>query len=189
AAATLDLELGVLLLAAAHAVVQVEGGLSSESYPLLYVLVAFLAAFAQRPMGALLVALSIGLEAAVYFVTEDRDDPSLLLYHAAFLALFGALNLAFTLAEIARVRERSKKERDQEREKVRDESRLFRLLPSSERSERDDERMIQSSLEEVHHSLYHVLHLLHRSLDLHTCVLLMLDQGGAKLRIAELVTD
>src|SRR5690606_6443816 len=45
AAATLDLELGVLLLAAAHAVVQVEGGLSSESYPLLYVLVAFLAAF------------------------------------------------------------------------------------------------------------------------------------------------
>ncbi len=185
----LDLELGLLLLAGVHAVVQSAGGLTSEAFPILYVVVAFLAAFAERPMGTVLVFVAVTFEAALYFVTEDREDPTSFVHHAVFVLLFGMLNLAFTRAEIARVRENSRRELDEDRAKVRDESRLFRLTSSSERSERDDDRLFKASLEEVHHALYHVLHLVHRSLDLHTCVLLMLDQAGEKMRIVELVTD
>jgi diguanylate cyclase (GGDEF)-like protein len=189
ARAWLDLELGLLVLVLAHAVVQSLGGLTSDAYPAIYVLVAFLAAFAQRPAGTLLVALAVLLEAGLYFVTEDRRDAALFFHHAVFVLLFGVLNLAFTRAEIARVREHSRKELDQEKVKLREESRMFRLLSSAERGERDDERLFQSSVEEVHHALYHVLHLVHRSLDLHTCVLLLLEEGGEKMRIVELVTD
>lgn len=187
--AALDLELGFLLLTGVHAGVQIAGGLTSEAYPVVYVVVAFLAAFAQRPTGSLLVFAALVFEAGLFFVTESRAEPDPFVHHAIFVLLFGMLNLAFTRAEIARVRERSRRELDEEREKVRDESRLFRLLSSAERSERDDDRLFQASLEEVHHALYHVLHLVHRSLDLHTCVLLILDERGDKMQIVELVTD
>ena len=59
----------------------------------------------------------------------------------------------------------------------------------SSRSESDDDRLFQSSVEEVHHALFHVLRMLHQALDLHTVALLILDDSGKTLRIAELVTD
>ena len=186
----LDLEVGLLLLVGVHGIVQVGGGLTSELYPLVYVLVAFLASFARRPMGSLLVAAAILLEAGLYFVTEERSEPRPFLLHGAFVVFFGLLNLVFTRAEIARVRERSRRALDEEKEKVKTETRMFRLVAApSAGGPSDEERLFQSSIEEVHHQLYHVLHLLHRSLDLHTCVLLMLDDAGQELRIVELVTN
>jgi hypothetical protein len=49
-----DLEIGLLLLSFVYAVVQLGGGLTGQLYPLVYVLIAFVASFAQRPMGSLL---------------------------------------------------------------------------------------------------------------------------------------
>jgi two-component system, cell cycle response regulator len=111
--------------------------------------------------------------------------------HAVFILLFGALNMLFTRAEIARVRERSKKKLDDEREKVREESRLFRLAGAASASVREnpEEKVFRSSLEQVHDALYHVLELLKRTLELHTCVLLMRDDEGGALQIIELATD
>src|SRR5688500_1875866 len=51
----LDLELGLLLLVAVHAAVQLGGGLAGPLYPLVYVLVAFVASFARKPAGAIFV--------------------------------------------------------------------------------------------------------------------------------------
>ncbi|MDH5492700.1 MAG: sensor domain-containing diguanylate cyclase [Myxococcales bacterium] len=185
---SVDLHLGLLLLVAVHAAVQLGGGLIGELYPLVYILVAFLASFARAPMGTLLVMAAIGFEAALYFITEEHTDARPFALHAAFVTLFGLLNLLFTRAEIARVRERSKRELDEDKEKAREESRMFRLVSApSETGTRDDERLFQSSLEEVQHQVYHVLHLLQRTLELHTCVLLLADDAG-QLRIAELVT-
>ncbi|MCB9595549.1 MAG: diguanylate cyclase [Sandaracinaceae bacterium] len=187
----LDLELGVLLLIGAHAGVQIAGGLSSFVYPIVYVLVAFLASFARRPMGTTLVLVAIALEAALTALTEARADWRQLSLHAVFILLFGALNVVFTRAEIARVRERSKKALDEEKEKVRDESRLFRLVgaASGSANANPEEKVYRSSLEQVHDALYHVLELLRSTLDLHTCVLLMKDDESGRLRIVELATD
>src|SRR5688572_8387090 len=44
-----DLEMGLLLLVAVHAIVQLGGGVTGQLYPLVYVLIAFLASFAEKP--------------------------------------------------------------------------------------------------------------------------------------------
>ena len=185
-----DLELGALLLVAVHAVVQLGGGLTGELYPLVYVLVAFLASFAKKPVGTLLMLVAVGFEACLYFVTENRTDPQPFAVHAAFVVFFGLLILVFTRAEIARVRDRSRRELDEERERVRADARLFRLVSApAQHGASDDERLFRSSIDEVHNSLYYQLEMLGRTLDLHTCVLLMADEPGAPLSIVELVTD
>lgn len=185
----LDLEVGALLLVGTHAALATLGGLTSPAHPVVYVITAFLASYAERPIGVVLVLLSASLETLLYTLREQRTEPRELAVHVGFILLFGAMSALFTRVEIARIRERSKKELEQERVKVRDESRLFRLSSPSSRSEGDDDRLFQSSVEEVHQSVFHVLRLLHRALDLHTCVALMLDDAHEKLRIVELVTD
>lgn len=186
----LDLELGLLLLVAAHAGVQIAGGLDAAFYPAIYVLVAFCASFARRPMGSALVLTAVGLEALLWWLAEPTPRWDRFALHAVFILLFGALNMVFTRAEIARVRERSKKQLDSEREKVREESRLFRLAGAASSSADDPEdKVYRSSLEQVHDALYHVLELLKRTLGLHTCVLLMKDDRTGRLRIVELATD
>lgn len=189
--ALLDLELGLLLLGGTHAAVQALGGLEGPLYPLVYVVVAFLAAFARKPMGTVLVLAAIALEAGIWWIGEPAVPGRTIALHALFVLFFGVLNVLFTRAEIARVRERSRKERAEEQQKAQEDLRLFRLVaaPRSEAGEEhDDERMFRSSVEEVRDALYHVLDLLKRSLELHTCILLFPDPDG-RLRIVELVTD
>ncbi|HJL06556.1 MAG TPA: diguanylate cyclase [Polyangiaceae bacterium LLY-WYZ-15_(1-7)] len=189
--AWIDLELGLLILVAVHAAIQIGGGLASHGYAAHYVVVAFLASFARRPMGHVLVLCAVGLEVGVHLLAEDRADDWLpLALHAAFTLCFGLMSLLFTRVEIARVREVSRRELEDEKEKVKTESRMFRLVSApSAAGASDEERLVRSSVEELHHQVYHVLTLLQRTLGLHTCVLLMRDDDGDGLRIVELVTE
>jgi len=186
----MDLEMGALMLVAVHAVVQLSGGLTGDLYPLVYVLVAFLASFALRPVGTLLVVTAVLFEAALYFGTERRDDPQPFFLHATFIVFFGLMNLLFTRAEIARVREKSKKQLDNDKQKVLEDARRYRLISApTEASVRDEERLARSSVEEVHQALYYTLELLKRTLSLHTCVLLLSDDEDDRFQIVELATD
>lgn len=186
----IDIELGILALVGVQAAVQMTGGLKGALHPLVYVSVAFLAAFARRSAGVILVLVALGYEAALYFLTEGQSDPTAFGFNATFILLFGALNLLFTRAEIARVREHSRRELAGEKEKVRSDARMFRLVSApSAAGAIDEERLTRSSVEEAKQQLFHVLQLLHTTFDLHTCVLLLLDEGGKQMRIAELVTE
>jgi two-component system cell cycle response regulator len=185
-----DFEMGLYMLVAVHAVVQLGGGLTGQLYPLVYVLVAFLASFAEKPSGSILVLVAVGLEAMLYFVTEGRRDPQPYFLHASFIVFFGLMNLLFTRVEIERVRESSKKKLDEDKLKALEDARLYRLVSApSEASERDEERLTRASVEEVHQALYYTLDLLRRTLSLHTCVLFLFDDEGERFRIVELVTD
>jgi diguanylate cyclase (GGDEF)-like protein len=190
----LDLELGVLLLVAVHAGVQLGGGLTGPFYPLVYVVVALLASFARKPIGTVLVVVAVVFEALLYFVGEGQTDPRPLALHALFVISFGLLNLVFTRVEIARVRERSNRELAQEKVRVHEDAKLFRLVGSAtDSAARDEERVFRSSLDEVHQALYYTLELLKRTLELHTCVLFFVEEsadGSAEtMRIVELVSD
>ena len=195
-----DLEIGLDLLAGTHALVQALGGLDGPLYPLVYVLVAFFASFAVRPAGSILVLSAIVYE-LVLWLTMPVIDTHRAALHGVFILFFGILNLLFTRAEIARVRERSQKERLAEKQRIADDVKLFRLVgaPSvgvdatrgpltQEDDAAHDEKAQRASLDEVRSSLFHVLDLLKRTLDLHTCVLLFTGNDG-RLRIVELVTD
>jgi len=195
----IDLELALLMLPMAHGLLQMFGGLLGPFYPALYVLVAFVAAVAERSVAGVFVLVSIGYEAALFFITEGHSDPKPFALHAAFLTLFGLLSAIFTQVEITRVRRENERELADEKRRVSDDARMFRLVTTpSEASVSDETRLTRSSVEEVRQALYFNLDLLKRTMQLHTCVLLMADsragddKDGDKpdpLRIAELATD
>jgi diguanylate cyclase (GGDEF)-like protein len=181
-------ELGVLLVVGAQALVQYSGGVESILYPLLFVAVALIASFADRSAGIGVTAFAAVLGLGVARLAEHVTDPLRLATNASFITAFGALSLVFTRAEIARVRRKSKLELAAHQDKVRDDMRLFRLVAPSSDGLRDEDRLYQTSVQEVRQALYHALQLLHRTLDLHTCVLLMPTAEPEQLAIAELVT-
>lgn len=185
----LEVELGAWSILLTHAALGPLGGLDSPLHPLTYAVVALFAAFASRRSAALLVVFAAGFECLVWTLGESRPMDLELGHRVAFVFGFGLLNAVLARAEIARIRDAHRRELEGEREKVKTESRMFRLASGSSRNEADDDRLFQSSVDEVHNALFHLLRMLHQALDLHTCVLLMLDEGGKTLRIAELVTD
>ncbi len=182
-------ELGVLLLVGVHSLVQFRGGIGSDLYPLTYVAVALVASFATGWAGIVLVVFAIVLGFAIAFLGERITDPLILGLNAFFVSCFGALSYVFTRAEIVRVRRKSDLDLAAQKEKVRDDTRLFRLVAPSSDGVRDEDRLYQTSVQEVRQALYHALQLLHQTLDLHTCVLLMPTDEGEQLRITELVTE
>jgi diguanylate cyclase (GGDEF)-like protein len=186
----LDFELGCLLLCAAHVVLQRCGGLLSPVYPLMYVLVAFASTFATRGHGRLIVLIAVGFEAPLYFFTEGHRDPRPYALHAIFLALFGGVNAIFTQAELARVRFSMQRERAEDRRRVQEEARLFRLAAKAPASAaRDEETLMRGSVVEVRSTLYWNLALLKRTLSLHSAALLMRDRSDGQLRVVEIATD
>ena len=182
-------ELGVILLVGVFALIQLRGGVGSNLYPLAYVAVALVASFSFGWAAIGIIAFAIALGSGVAFFGENVDDPAVLALNAFFMACFGALSRLFTRAEIVRVHRRSKQELAAQREKARDDMRLFRLLAPTSDGVRDEERLYQTSVQEVRQALFHALQLLHQTLELHTCVLLMPGDDGEQLRIAELITQ
>ncbi|MBW2225090.1 MAG: GAF domain-containing protein, partial [Deltaproteobacteria bacterium] len=182
-------ELGVLLLVGVQALVQFRGGIGSDLYPLTFVAVALVASFAVGPAGIGVVVFALALGLATAFFGEQISDPLLLGVNALFIVCFGALSHVFTRTEIVRVRRKSDLELAAQKEKVKDDTRLFRLVAPSSDGARDEERLYETSVQEVRQALYHALQLLHRTLDLHTCVLLMPSDEAEQLCIAELVTN
>lgn len=181
-------ELGVLMIVGVQALIQLQGGTSGPFYPLHYVAVAVCVAFATRLAGAGIVIFAAVLDLAISFFAEGIDDPLALGTHVLFIASFGAISLILTRAEIIRVRRRSELEVEARRKKERDETRLFRLVAPSSDALRDEERVHRTSVEEIHRALYHAVELLHQTLGLHSCVLLMPSEDGESLNIVELVT-
>ena len=181
-------ELGAFLIVGVLALIQLRGGVGSNVYPLTYVTVALVASFATGRAGIGLVAFALVLGFAIAFLGEEVRDPLLLGLNALFTAGFGALSYLFTRAEIVRVRRQSVLELEAQKAKVRDDTRLFRLVAPSSGGARDEDRLNQTSVQEVRQALYHALQLLHRTLDLHTCVLLMPTSEPEQLRIVELVS-
>ncbi|MEM7138114.1 MAG: diguanylate cyclase [Myxococcota bacterium] len=181
-------ELGLLLLVGVHALVQARGGASAELYPLTYVVVALVAAFARGLGGIAFVACAVVLDLAVSFFGDQTLRLSVLAAHVTFIVCFGAISLVLTRAEIIRVRKKSELELRARRKKERDETRLFRLVAPSSDDLRDEARIHRASVEEVHQALYHAVELLHRVLRLHSCVVLMPTEDESQLRIVELVT-
>ena len=181
-------ELGVILIVGVFALVQFGGGVEGRLYPAVYVAVALVASFSFGWAAIGIIAFAAAFGFGVAFFGERVTDPVTLSLSAVFTVGFGALSRLFTRAEIVRVRRKSKLELAAQKEKARDDIRLFRLVAPSSDGVRDEERLYQTSVQEVRQALYHALQLLHQTLDLHTCVLLMPGNHEEELRIAELVT-
>ncbi len=201
-----DVEIGALLAVGLDAaLLRYEGGLDGSLSPAVYVLVAVVAAFARPLAGGLVVAWVVVMEAAIRRFTLGEDDGRTLAIHAAFVAAFALLNLAFLRAEVARIRATARARVAEEIGRLKEDARSYRLLGAgeardeassedgiavnpSQASESRSDRLARSSVEEIHLSVHYALDLLRRTLGLHTAVLLWLNDAGTHLRISELAT-
>jgi len=187
----LDLELCVLLVVGVvAALLRFDGSLVGALSPSIYVLVALVAAF-TRPAAAIVgVAWLLGVEAAVRFgPSGDTDSPGFAT-HGAFVVSLAALNLVLLRAEVARVRATARVRIEAQLVRLKEDARSYRLLGAGggTRGDGGADRLARASVEEIHQSVHYALELLRRSLDLHTAVLLWLNDAGTHFRISELST-
>jgi two-component system, cell cycle response regulator len=188
----LDFEIGSLLTIALEAtLVRYDGGLSGHLSPAVYVLVALVAAFARPLAGVLVVAWLLVLEAGLRLEGAGHTDPAAFATHAGFVAAFALLNLTLLRAEVVRIRATARARVEAQLHRIREDARSYRLLGAGEEGDRAEvraDRLARASVEEIHQSVHYALELLRRSLDLHTAVLLWLNDAGTHLRISELTT-
>jgi two-component system, cell cycle response regulator len=189
----LDVEIGALLAVGLEAaLLRYDGGLNGRLSPALYVLVALVAAFARPLAGVLVVLWILGLEAALRLASPGHADFTGFAAHAGFVACFALLNLTLLRAEVARIRVTARARVEAQLVRIREDARSYRLLGAGEAADREEvrnDRLARASVEEIHQSVHYALDLLRRSLDLHTAVLLWLNDSGTHLRISELSTS
>jgi diguanylate cyclase (GGDEF)-like protein len=186
-----DVDLGCALLVACYVMLQMTGGLRSPMYPLVYAVVAFVATFHRTSVALPLVAISAGLE----FLLAGGEERPLMYSHLGFIGFFALVHLLFLQAELLRQRREHRASIAREIRSLREEARDFRLISASlahdpRRSrEADQERLAIGAVETIHEAIFYTIELLKKSLELHTCILLWLDESGERLKIKELVTD
>jgi diguanylate cyclase (GGDEF)-like protein len=196
----LDLELFTHLTVLAYLLVLcAPGGLGGAYYPLVYSLMMLTAAFARPTAAAGTVFFAIALEWAVDLGVLGRAGPDLL-PHAALILSFAALNLVVFRAEIARVRRLSRARVDGEIRRMRDDARSYRLIgaptsaveprsnPTAAPPKADPDRLLRSSLDQIHGSVHVTLRLLRRALGLRTAAILWAGEGGT-LTVREIATE
>jgi diguanylate cyclase (GGDEF)-like protein len=191
-----DVELGALLVVGSFgAALRLDGSLDGRAFPLVYVCIGLISAFARPGPRAVVVLLAVGLEVAVRMLGFGEGRPVSALPHLGFMIVFAALNVALLRGEITRVRKASRVKLDAEIARLRDDARSYRLLGApatakgSAAQKSDDERLARSGVEEIHQSVLFALRLLRESLHLYTAVLLWQNDDGTHLRISELASD
>ncbi len=190
----MELELGLLLVVATHAGVQMAGGFASPLYPLIFVLVAFLVVYTRQWVGFTLVSTAICIEFALVFLSPVPIHMYEVLFHSVFIVFFALINLIFTRTELARMRRSTLRQIEKAKTAIAEDARDFRLTTPARQtgvlSRKEEEAHIsRSSVSEVRRSMYHHVDLLRRTMRLHTCVLLWLNPNGKTMRILECVSD
>jgi two-component system, cell cycle response regulator len=191
AGAIVDLQVGLALVVGVYSLVQ----LSGTGTPLVYLVVAFSATFQARTSAVAVVVLACAVELSA--VGRGAATVLIAAEHIAFILLSGVAHALFLRGLVLRQRRAHLDRLETEVRAMREEAREFRLISSSlgaesrpPRSREEEERKLaEGAVETIHQSMYYTLELLKKSLDLHTCVLLWLDDSQAQLRIKELVTD
>jgi diguanylate cyclase (GGDEF)-like protein len=204
-----QLERSVLYVTTAFVLVRSLYAFGVDTYPLVYLLLAFLVTFQERQaaIGAVVAALVLewgsqllgtsagAAEIAAGFELQQQLDWASLTTRTAFIGLFGFLSYGVHGTEVLERRRRHRREVEEEREKMLRQAREYRLLNSGrvdaaagDRTQAE-EMAVYDAVEAVQHTTYVSLSLLKTALQCHTCVLLWFDVRGENLHIKELVSD
>ncbi len=193
-----DLELALALVAGAHLLIAVTGGLASPAYPLLYGLVAFAMTVLARPGAFATLGGALLLEAALV-LRIGLDERTLLAasIHGACIAGAAMAHALLLRGLTARYRRRRATRLDEELVALRDSARDYRLIaaslgPSSRapRVRDEEERLLAiGGVGMIGDAASWVLATLKRSLGARTVALLWLDDDGERIKLKEVVSD
>ncbi|MBN2718559.1 MAG: diguanylate cyclase [Deltaproteobacteria bacterium] len=191
----MNFELGLMLVLATHAGIQMLGGFASSYYPALLIMVAFLVVYTSQWVGFTLVGVTILLEFAAATAHPSEAEWSQAILHAVFVALFSVLNLIFTRAEVTRMRKSAQRKMEQEQQRIHSDARSFRLTSatrggaSARTRKEEEERLSRCTVAEVRRAMFQHVDLLKQTMGLHTCILFWEKEGIRTLRVLECVTD
>jgi len=192
----LDLHVAALAMVLSFgAASRASDSLDGTAYPLVFVCLALVSAFARPTAAILTVFIAMVLEVAIRMLGYGEPSPVEALPHLGFMVVFALLNATVLRGEIARLRGASEQRIDEEINRLRDDARSYRLLgaPSTGKNmsarRADADRLARSGVEEIHQAVLLALRLLRESLNLHTAMLLWKNDAGTHLRISELASD
>src|SRR5262245_55034204 len=193
-----DLELSLALIAGAHTVIAVTGGLDSPAYPLLYAIVAFAMTVLARPGAFATLGAALLLEGALVArgALTDRAIVAAAL-HLACIAGAAAAHALLLRGLTARYRRRRAARLDEELAALRDSARDYRLIaaplgPGSRavRGRDEEERLLViGGVGMINEAAGWVLATLKRSLAARTVALLWLDDDGERVKLEEVASD
>jgi two-component system cell cycle response regulator len=194
-----ELEIGVLLVVGVYAAIQTGGGIDGPVYPLVYVLVCFFMAFVRLWVGIVLVAGTIALELVLTGFAGEWPPMDRTWLHILFIVLFAMINVVFTRAELIRLRHRTAGQLERFKTTLANDARDFRLLSALSTGDisgaspldraGEESRRISACVDEVRRTMQNHVALLKRTMDLHTCLLLWLDDAQTTLRRMACMSD
>ena len=193
-----DLELALALVAGAHTVIAVTGGLGSPAYPLLYGLVAFSATVLARPGAIGTLGAALVLEVALLVragVTEPHAFAAGL--HLVVIAGAAAAHALLLRGLTARYRHRRAKRLEEELAALATSARDYRLIASAlgpasraPRPRDEEERLLAiGGVGMIGDGISWVLGTVKRSLGARTVALLWIDDDGEGIKLKEIASD
>lgn len=179
-----EAQLGALLVVAGYALIQPVGGLESPLYPLIYLLVAFLAAFLPRVVAGALTLLAIAIDVAVFAAAGAlASHSSTLVVHVVFLAVFALLSRFVFASQVASGRAAARlAEQEQSRERASD-ARLFRLTTGMDQKEHDEEKWAEAALVEVGLAVENALEVAEVALATNSVAVFLLHRDESQIRL------
>jgi two-component system cell cycle response regulator len=186
-----QLEVGTLFLAAAHAVLQTASGgaLESPLQPLVYLLMAFVVAFLERPAGVGIAGLAVAIELGLWWTRgAAAEELAGALVHAGFVVLFGLLYHAVLAAQAAASRRAEREAIDRRLAEIDRCAREFRLLQpgSAEGSSPElQRRLTESAVVEIEAAVRGALEVVEVALRTHTCAVFLLSDDDRVLTLRE----
>lgn len=175
-----ELELGAGLLSAAFIVVAVSG---PATFPIVYLLIAFLVSFFSRSAGVTLLGV------AVLFDAVDTLGPSPMTFavHTAFLVMFAAMYHVVLSARLAVARRAEHDAVANRIREVEERARTFRLVSSGTQDSQpgieDQEKWLLASVKEIEGAVGTSLEVAELALGTHTCAVFLLTSDDRSLKL------
>jgi diguanylate cyclase (GGDEF)-like protein len=185
-----QLEIGTLFLAGAHAVLQTaaSGSLESPLQPLVYLLMAFVVAFLERPAGMAVAALAVALELGLWWGRGASGEalPAALV-HAGFVVAFGLLYHAVLAVQVAASRAAEREAIERRLADIDRRAREFRLLQPGGDVPSGDQRqqLTEAAVVEIEAAVRGALEIAEVGLRTHTCAVFLLSDDDRLLTLRE----
>jgi len=182
------LEFGLLSISTMYMFIYAGHGIESSLYPVLYLLMALLAAFNSPPMLAALLLYAFALEFSLpYFYGVVVDDYGPLFIHSGMLLLFSAVHNLLLRAYLQVQRSHTRVELVRTLDKIEQEARSFRLFKRGKPVTVEEHRRTQdvATYFELHSLLQDQLKVMWATMHANTCAVFWYDEENNILSLTE----
>ncbi|MBI5524951.1 MAG: diguanylate cyclase [Deltaproteobacteria bacterium] len=188
-----QLEMGLTLVVAAYALLQMTAHAGVDLYPIIYLLMTFLVFFYQPSVGTTCLAFALAIEAGAYAL-GDRKPEALraAVTHAVFMLLFSVLYYLLQWSEVRLRRIEHRADVERHIKEIEDKALGYRLISARKdgmASEISDEeradRLRISGVLVIKKALANQIRVAAHVLKARTVALFMLDPQGKNLQLLE----